>query len=65
MKTIHSELTMIETSELEKSIAKDLKVPDPENIIAKDKQEVNENPKKHDRGTGGFYDISDLFAPCK
>lgn len=65
MKTIHSELTIVGTSELEKSVAEDLKVPDPENIIAKDKQEVNENSKKYDRGTGGFYNISDLFAPCE
>ena len=65
MKPIHSELIMIETDELEKSVAKDLQVPDPKNIIAKDKQEVNENSKKHDRGTGDFYNIEDLFAPCE
>ena len=62
MKTIHSELTMVETSELEKSVAQDLKVPDPKNIIAKDKREVNENPKKYDRGTGCLYNISDIFT---
>jgi hypothetical protein len=52
---------MVETSELEKSVAEDLKVPDPKNIIAKDKREVNENPKKYDRGTGCLYNISDIF----
>lgn len=65
MKTIRSELTVIETSELEKSVAKDLQVPDPKNIIAKDEQEVNENSKKYDRGTGCLYNIKDLFAPCE
>lgn len=64
-KIVISELSMVATSELEKSIAQDLKVPDPKNIIAKDQQEVNENPTKYDRGSGCFHDIQDLFSPCK
>jgi hypothetical protein len=62
MKTIHSELKMTATDELQKSVAKDLQVPDPKNIIAKDNKEVNENSKKYDRGTSSVHHIDDLFS---
>lgn len=64
-KIVSSELLMMETDELQKSIARDLKMPDPKNIIAKDNKEVNENPTKYDRGSGCIYNIQDLFAPCE
>jgi hypothetical protein len=64
-KAVNSELFMVETIELEKSVARDLKMPDPINIIAKDKQEVNENSTKYDRGSGCFHNIQDLFPSRK
>jgi hypothetical protein len=60
-KIISSELSMVETDELQKSVARDLKISDPKNIIAKDKREVNENSTKYDRGSGCLYNIQDIF----
>lgn len=62
---IASELSMVASSELEKSVARDMQIPDPKNIIAKDNKEVNENSTKYDRGSGCIYNIQDLFAPCE
>jgi hypothetical protein len=64
-KIISSELSMVETDELQKSVARDLKMPDPKNIIAKDKREVNENSTKYDRGSGCLYNIQDIFPTGK
>ena len=49
---IKTDVTIVETEELQKSIASDLQVPDP--IITKKKEKVNENSKEHDRGTGSL-----------
>jgi hypothetical protein len=64
-KIVSSELFMVETNELQKSVARDLKMPDPKNIIAKDNKEVNENSTKYDRGSGCIYNIQDIFPSCK
>lgn len=62
---ISAELKMVSSEELEKSVAKDLLIPDPTPIISLGEQEVNENPKKHDRGTSDNNNFPDLFAPCE
>lgn len=69
---ISAELKMVSSEELEKSVAKDLLIPDPceahvsiPPIIPLGEQEVNENSQKHDRGTGNNNNFPDLFAPCK
>ena len=65
---ISAELKMVSSEELEKSVAKDLLIPDPcamIPIIPLGEQEVNENSKKHDRGTGNNNDIPDLFSSCE
>lgn len=62
---IESILNMIPSLDLSKSVASDLTIPDPTGIIAKGQQKANENSKKYDRGTGGFDNLQDLFAPCE
>jgi hypothetical protein len=65
VKLVSSELTVTETESLQKSVAADLKMNDPTGIIAKGKEKVNENPQKYDGRASGFYNIEDLFSPCK
>lgn len=64
-KKVPVSLDMISSPELSKSIAADLIVPDPTGIIAKENKKANENPTKHDRGSGSVYDIQDLFTTSK
>ena len=64
-KKVSVSLDMVESPELSKSVAADLMVPDPTGIIAKEIKKTNENPQKYDRGSGGLYNIQDLFAPCE
>ena len=51
---LRTEVTMVETEELQKSVAQDLQVPDPapKTIVPKKEKKVNENSKEYDRGTG-------------
>ena len=62
---IGSSLKVVSSPDLAKSVAKDLSIPDPTGIIAKGQQKANENSKKYDGRASGFYDIEDLFSPCK
>lgn len=60
---ISAELKMVGSNELEKSVAKDLLVPDPTIFIPLGEEEVNENPKKHDRGTSDNNNFPDFLSP--
>ena len=63
---ISAELKMVSSEELEKSVAKDLLIPDPcamIPIIPLGEQEVNENSKKHDRGTSDNNNFPDFLSP--
>jgi hypothetical protein len=63
--SIGSSLDIVPSPDLAKSVAQDLSIPDPTGIIAKGQQKANENSKKYDRGTSGFDNLQDLFAPCE
>jgi hypothetical protein len=62
---IGSSLRIVSSSDLAKSVAQDLSIPDPTGIIAKGQQKANENSKKYDGRASGFDDLQDLFAPCE
>ena len=62
---ISAELKMVSTSELEKSVAEDLLIPDPITFIPLGETEVNENPQKHDGRASDNNNLPDLFAPCE
>jgi hypothetical protein len=51
---IKTDVRIVETEELQKTIASDLQVPDP--IITPKKEKVNENSKKHDGRASGVND---------
>ena len=60
---ISAELKMVQSADLEKSVAADLLLPDP--IISQEDNKSNENSKEHDGRASNQHDITDLFAPCK
>jgi hypothetical protein len=54
---------MVETEDLQKSVASDLQVPDP--IITPTEEKVNENPKKYDGRASGVSDNASVVAPSE
>lgn len=57
------DISMKETSELSKSVAADLSVPDPTPIVPQKKKkesENNENSKEYDRGASGIDNNTDI-----
>jgi hypothetical protein len=55
---IKTDVTIVETEELQKSVASDLQVPDP--IITPKKEKVNENSEKHDGRASGVNDNASI-----
>lgn len=58
-KIISADLVMKESADLKKAVAADLQISDPTGIIPPERNFVNENPQKYDRGTSGVDHLQD------
>jgi hypothetical protein len=63
MRRIITNIRMVETEDLQKSVASDLQVPDP--IITPTEEKVNENSKKYDGRASGVSDNASVVAPSE